>query len=223
LKERHQHLSTTGSNFVMVNNPASMLIGSTSVPAGVQVLALGPNQAAEIVNSAPPSGSGVSTNFPNLSGTPLDRVIWDLALLTNPPGLWTNLISFGRFIGGFAKNGALYFTLTGVTAVTVNFQTLAAAIGVLSSQGGDTLLATLNSLVIQNLSAAASTIVITPGASDPLTLPNVLGGTTPSISLLQGDVHCEFSLAGKTVSAAACNLTFTPTAGGIISLAYGGA
>jgi len=84
-------------------------------------------------------------------------------------------------------------------------------------------LATLNALMIQNVSHAASTIAVSPGASNPLTLPNALGGTSPTISLLLGDVLCEYSKAGQAVDSTHKSLTFTPTFGGILLVAYGGA
>ncbi len=92
-----------------------------------------------------------------------------------------------------------------------------------SAQAGDTSLATINALKIKNASSSFSTITVTEGASNPLRMPLILAGTTPSIALLVNDILMEFSNAGETVDSTHKTLTFTPTAGGAILLAYGGA
>lgn len=214
-------MSTTGQNFVLTGGTGTYLSGATVVTAPF-VAGLDPNSALDAVNAAPPSGSGVASGFANNSATPLDRIIIDLAM-TAVPGVGTNLLAFGLFIGSFAKNGALYFTLTGTTAVTIDLTSLASAVGVASSQAGDTSLATSNCWVIQNLSGSASTITIAPGASNPAAFPSALGGTTPTLSILKGDPLVLVSVAGKTVDSTHKTITFTPTAGGAISFAYGGA
>ena len=214
-------MATTAQTFVLLNGSGSILQGSTTLTLPA-VAAMNPVAALAAIDAAPAGGSGVASGFANNSATPIDRIVWDLALTTVPPALSDRLLAFGHFVGGFNKNGALYFTLTGTTAVSVDFTTIASAIGVASSQAGDTLLATINSLSIINASTAASTIVVSPGASNPLALPNSLGGTSPTFSLLLGDIHCEYSLAGQTVNGTHKILTFTPTAGGAILLAYGG-
>lgn len=216
-------MATTGSNFVLTGGTGTYLSGTTSATAPF-VAALDPVSALDAVNAAPPGGSGVSAGFANNSAQPIDRVIFDLALLAGkvPPGVGTNFAAFGTFIGGFAKNGALYITFTGTTAVTIDLTAMAAAVGVTSSQAGDTSLATANALIVKNISGVASTITIAPGASNPARIPS-LGGTTPTISLLAGDLYCQSSALGLAVDSTHKTITFTPSAGGALVLAYGGA
>jgi hypothetical protein len=211
-------MSTVGSNFVLALTP--IFNGSATI-APPSVIPLAPNQAMNACNAKPVSGSGVSTSFPDDSTTPIDRVIWDLSLTTIPPGVGANLLSFGTFIGGFAKNGALYVTLTGTTAVTIDFTNLANAVGVTFAQGGDNSLTTFGALIVKNISLTASSIVMSPGASNPSRFPTFTG-TTPAITLALGDVYCQSSAAGLAVDSTHKTLTFTPSAGGILVMAWGG-
>jgi hypothetical protein len=213
-------MATTGSNFVVTGGTASVLVGST-VSANPQALALDPVSATDACNAGPPAGSGVQT-FTDNSGTCVDRVAFDLSLLATPK-VNTLFPTNGLYVGNFAKNGMLYFTLTGTTAVTIDFTSLSSSVGVTSSQAGDTSLATINCLIIRNLSSSASTITVAPGASNPLTFPLAIAGTTPTISLLLGDVWCQNAVTGKTVDGTHKTVTFTPTAGGAIAVAYAGA
>ncbi len=212
-------MATTGQNFILTGGTESTLSGST-VTANPYVAGLDPNSALDMINAAPPTGSGVNSTFANNSATPLDRINVDLSL-TGTPGVGSNLLAFGQFIGNFAKNGCLYFTLTGTTAVTVSLQALAAAVGVASSQYGDTSLTTVYCLVFRNLSTSG-TITIAPGASNPAPLP-VFTGTTPTLSVDYGGTIVVYDPEGQTCSGTAKNLTFTPSAGGAFALAYGGA
>jgi hypothetical protein len=220
-------VATTGQNFVLTGGTGSYLNGTTVVTAPF-VAALDPVSAQDQVNAAPPTGSGVNTTFPNNSAQPIDRVMFDLGQITVPPGIGTNILTFGRFVGGFAKNGALYITFTGTTAVTIDFTNLSNSVGVTFSQAGDTTLATLNALVLVNISTVISTITVSPGASNPVPFPNALGGTTPTIALVSGTagagaIHCQFNPTGATVTSSAKTMTFTPSAAGALVLAYGGA
>ena len=117
---------------------------------------------------------------------------------------------------GYSKLAALVLSLSGSTPITVDFNALAAATGV--QVAGATSFATWKALLIQNVGAQA--LVLSPGSSDPLTLP--IGGTSPTHTLDAGDEGYWLSSAGTTVSASACNLTVTPTAGGTLFLAFGG-
>jgi hypothetical protein len=199
-------LSTTGSNFVAFANGEAMLVGTTVQPAGVQVLALNPTNAFSAVIAG---------------GTAIDRVVWDLGMTGTAPGIGSNILAFGAFIGGFAKNGAIYVTFTGTTPVSLDLTNIGASIGVTFAQGGDTSLATINALILQNQSAT-SVITIAPGASNGARFP-VLAGTSPTLSLNAGSVHCLSDLTGQAVDSTHKILTFTPSAGGTLLLAYGGA
>jgi hypothetical protein len=213
-------MSTTGQNFVLTGGTGTYLYGTTVTTAPF-VAGYNPNQALAAINAAPPTGSGVASGFANNSAIPLDRIIFDLAMTTVPPGVGTNLLAFGNFVGGFAKNGCLYVTLTGTTPVTIDITNAASAIGVTRSQAGDALTALLNSLVIINLSAT-SVLTVAPGGSNPANFPQALAGTTPTFSLNPGDINAQYSKAGATVSSSAKTILVTPTAGGSFAISWGG-
>jgi hypothetical protein len=217
-----RYISVNGQNFVLTGGTGAYLVGSAVVSAPF-VLGLDPVSAQDAVNAAPPGGSGVNNTFANNSATPIDRVLFDLGMLAVPPGIGSNVLAFGTWIGGFAKNGALYITFTGTTPVTIDFTNLGASVGVTSSQAGDTLLTTFNCLIVKNISSVTSTITIAPGGSNPVINPNVLAGTTPTIALAPGDVHCEYSALGSAVGSSHKTMLFTPTAAGTLVIAYGGA
>jgi hypothetical protein len=209
-----------GQNFVLLATGNPFLSGTTTVTPPV-VLPLSPGQALEACNAAPPTGSGVASGFANNSATPIDRVIFDLALTSIAPSVGNNLLPFGTFVGSFSKNGALYVTCTGTTPVTINLTSLATPVGVVFSQAGDSVLAVINALIVKNISNPGSTFTIAPGASNPSRMPP-LSGTTPSITLQAGDVYCQSSAIGLTVDSTHNTITFTPTAGGALLLAWGG-
>jgi hypothetical protein len=211
----------TGQNLVLSTFPSPILLGSAVQNVGSYVQALDPVSAQDFCNAAGPGGSGVQSST-NVSATSLDRVIFDFAMKGLSLGIGSQILSFGKFIGGFNKNGALYVTFTGTTPVNIDLTALATAIGVTSSQAGDTSLATFNCLIMQNLSASISTLTVSPGASNPAPLPNALGGTTPTIALALGAVHCEYDAAGKTIDSTHRIITVTPSAGGALGFAYGG-
>jgi hypothetical protein len=212
-------MPTQGSNFVLLSTGGAFLSGSTIISPPC-VLVLGPNQAMESCNAAPPTGSGVSTNFANNSGTSIDRVICDLALTSISPNS-ANLLNFGTLIGGYGKNGALCITFTGTTAVTIDVTALATAVGVTSFQGGDSVFANINCIVLKNTSAT-SVITIAPGGSNPLLFP-VFGGTTPTLAVGPGGTHVLSDPVGAAVSSSHRTLLLTPSAGGSLLLAFGGA
>jgi hypothetical protein len=213
-------VATVGSNFVLTGGTGSYLSGSTVVTAPF-VAALNGNQALDAINAAPPTGSGVASGFANNSATSIDRVICDFAMTSVPPGVGTAILAFGSFIGGYAKNGALYVTFTGTTPVTISLVALAAAVGVTSSQAGDALFANINAIVFKNTSTT-SIITIAPGGSNPSAFP-VFSGTTPTLAVGPGGVHVLSDPVGKVVSGTACNLLLTPSAGGSLLMAFGGA
>lgn len=214
-------MATTGQNFVLTGGTGTYLSGATVVTAPF-VLGLNGVAAQDAVNAAPPSGSGVASGFTNNSATSIDRTIMDLAMLTVPPGIGTNLLSFGDFIGGYAKNGALYVTFTGTTAVNVDFTALSTAIGVTSSQAGDTTLASIGAFKFKNVSSVASNIAMILGASNPSRMPPMTG-TGPTVTLLPGDIFIYQAAVPLVVDSTHKILTFTPTAAGAMLLSYGGA
>jgi hypothetical protein len=212
-------MAKTGENFLLAGGTGTYLSGST-VTTAPYVFGLNPLSALDAVNAAPPSGSGVASGFANNSATPLDRVIVDLAL-TATPGVGANLLVFGQFIGNFAKNGVLYVTFTGTTGVTIDLTSLASAVGVTSSQYGDTSLATANCLIFRNLSASG-TITIAPGGSNPSTLPKFTG-TTPTLSTDFGGTVIVYDPSGQTIDSTHKTILLTPSAGGAMAICYGGA
>jgi hypothetical protein len=214
-------MSTTGQNFVLTGGTGSYLSGAGVVTAPF-VLGLDGGSAQDACNAAPPSGSGVASGFANNSATPIDRVMFDFAMTAVPPGIGTNILTFGTYVGAFAKNGAIYVTFTGTTAVSIDLTNLSNSVGVTFSQVGDTSLATINALVVRNLSAVASTITIAPGGANPSRFPS-LAGTTPTLALLANDIFCQSSALGLVVDSTHKVITFTPTVGGSMALAYGGA
>jgi hypothetical protein len=211
----------SGQNFVLLPSGLPFLSGTTVISPPC-VLPLGSKEALEACNAAPPTGSGVASGFANNSATPIDRVLFDLALTSITPSVGNNLLAFGTYIGAFAKNGALYVTCTGTTPVSINLTSLATPIGVAFSQAGDSVLAVINCLIVKNISNPGSTFTIAPGASNPSRMPP-LAGTTPSISLNAGDVYCQSSSTGLAVDSTHNELTFTPTDGGALVMAWGGA
>jgi hypothetical protein len=210
---------TQGSNFVLLPSGLPFLSG-TSVISPPAILTLGPNQAFQAVNAAPPTGSGVASGFANNSATPIDRVICDFALTSLSPSN-ANILPFGTFIGGFARNGALSITFTGTTPVTIDLTTLATSVGVSSLQAGDSTFANINVIVLKNTSST-SIITIAPGASNPSRFP-VFSGTTPTLSVGPGGVHVLSDPVGQAVDSTHKTLLLTPSAGGSILLSFGGA
>ncbi len=211
---------TTGSNFVLLPSGLPFLSG-TAVISPPAILTLGPNQAFQAVNAAPPSGSGVASGFANNSATPIDKVVCDFALTSIAPSPNATLLAFGSFIGGFAKNGALSITFTGTTPVTIDLTALATAVGVSSIQAGDALFANINALIFKNTSTT-SIITIAPGGSNPSRFP-VLAGTTPTLAVGPGGCHVLSDPVGQVVDSTHKTILLTPSAGGSLLLAFGGA
>jgi hypothetical protein len=214
-------LATTGQNFVLTGGTGTYLFGSTVTTAPF-VANYTPVQALDAINAAPPTGSGVASGFTNNSAQSIDKVLFDLSLTTVPVPVGASILAFGSFVGGFALNGAIYITFTGTTGVTLDLTNAANSIGVTSSQAGDALANLLNALVIKNVSTVTSTITVAPGASNPVIFPNVLAGTTPTFALAPGDINCQFSKIGGTISSSHKTILFTPTAAGAIVVAWGG-
>jgi hypothetical protein len=117
----------------------------------------------------------------------------------------------------YAKNAGVYLTLTGTTPITLDFTAIAATTGVVIA--GDTAFATWNQIVLMNTGAVD--LVMTPGGSNPLR--TLLSGTGPGLTIPAGSTITLASVAGLTVDGTHKTLTFTPTSGGSLGLAIGGA
>src|SRR6516164_48326 len=150
--------SMTGQNFVQVISGNPLLNGSI-VSTPPYVLGMGQPSALNCVNATPQNPQITAQN-----AVPLDRIVFDLALTAIPPGVGTTFATFGKYVGGFAKNGACLINLTGTTAVSIDLTALGTFTG-LTSQSGDTSLATVNCLIFNNLGTLAVTIA--PGATNP--------------------------------------------------------
>jgi hypothetical protein len=211
---------TQGSNFLLIPSGLPFLQGTATVTPPA-ILTLSPNQAFQAVNASPPTGSGVASGFANNSATPIDKVICDFALTSVAPSPNATMLAFGSWIGGYAKNSALSINFTGTTPVTLDLSALATPIGVSSLQAGDSTFANLNCLVLKNTSTS-SIITVAPGSSNPSRFP-VLAGTTPTLAVGPGGVHVLSDPVGQVVDSTHKTLLLTPSAGGSLLLAFGGA
>lgn len=146
-------------------------------------------------------------------GVQLDRVYFDLALQSTALVGGSMLMAVGKLVGGFAKNGCALIVLEGTTPVDVDFTALGSFTG-LTSGAGDTSLALVQCLVFNNI--GDQDLTVSPGATDGAQVP--LECTVPA-----GGAVCVFNPAGTAVNAGASIITVTPTAGGVLALAYGGA
>jgi hypothetical protein len=118
---------------------------------------------------------------------------------------------------GFAKNGSFHVTTSGTTPVTLDLTNLATNA---TTHAGDTVFATVNMIKWMNVGAADMTIA--PGASNPSNAPKFTG-TTPTLAVPAGSFGTWSSVAGVTIDSTHKNITITPTAGGDIFFAVGGA
>jgi hypothetical protein len=208
-------MATTGSNFVYVTDAGnSLLVGSAAI-APPFLVAMNPVQALELVNSKP-----MNTALPSYPGVCVDRLSVDLSLLPAqvPLQVGANQVAMGAYLGGYAKNGSVLLSFTGTTAQTILFTNTTT--NTPAAYAGDTALATWYTIVFQNLSTSGN-IVISPASSNPLLIP--FGGTTPTYTLAYGDTCVWNSAAGQAVGSTHTGLTFTPTAGGILAVSFGGA
>jgi hypothetical protein len=214
LSDTHIPMATTGENFVEVVSAGNGLLSGSAVTATPFVLGLSPVAALDTINATPDN-----TAIAPFDAVPLDKVVFDLSLTTTTPGVGTTFPCFGKFVGAFAKNGAALINLTGTTAVTLNMQDWNAFTGV-TAQAGDTSLATVNCLIFNNLGTTNLTVSL--ASSDPAGFPT-LGGTTPTFQVPAGGAVCWYNPAGIAVTPTTSQLTITPTAGGSLAVAYGGA
>jgi hypothetical protein len=191
-------MSTTGVNFVYQTGPGSNVVQGSNV---VSLPAIFPVQAE----------SGKALAYLPANATIIDKVSFDFSrILSVTPG-------GGTQVGNFAKNGCVVLTLTGTTPITVNLTALAAATGVIVANADGTAaspFATVFAAVFTNLGTADVTIA--PGSSNPAPFPT-------SQLCKAGGVVAISSPAGYTISGSANTITVTPTAGGLIGIAIGGA
>jgi hypothetical protein len=118
---------------------------------------------------------------------------------------------------GFAKNGCYHKTTTGTTAVNVDYTDLTAGA---TSSTGDTSFASVNKVTVMNCGTADMTVG--PGGSNPANFPK-FAGTGPTLTLAAGCQHSFEVGTPATVDATHKILTITPTAGGDVMVAVGGA
>jgi hypothetical protein len=207
-------VATTGVSFVEIVSAENGLLFGTEVVATPFVAAYNPVQALDAINATPDNLAISAQN-----AVPLDKVVFDLSLTFNPPLVGTTFPTYGKYVGAFAKNGCALIVLTGTTAVTIDLTNLGAFAGV-TSQAGDTSLATVNCVIFNNVGTTAVTIA--PGASNPAPFP-AFTGTSPTLSVPAGGVVAMYWPVGGTVTSSAKTITVTPTSGGTLAFAYGGA
>lgn len=117
---------------------------------------------------------------------------------------------------GYAKNGASVTSLTGTTPVTLSLIDLTSNS---TDSAGDTVFATWNTLIIYNLGAAD--ITIKQAGSNPASLLGI--STTPAQTIPAGSKLVLQSAAGVTVDSTHKDFVITPTSGGSVAVAVGGA
>lgn len=187
----------TAVDFVLQAKSATSLSGST-YRAAPYVKALERNAAFALAGRVP-GGAGTG--------------------ILSPTGVVNNgnFLIEGFGLQGFAKNGAFHVTTAGTTAVNVDLTNLATGA---TSNDGDTTFATVNQVVIYNCGAADMTV--SPGATNPANFPKFTG-TTPTLTIPAGSKHTFQNAAGAVVDGTHKVITITPTAGGDVVLAVGGA
>jgi hypothetical protein len=205
-------VATTGSNFIQVNGSTGLLVGST-VTTPPFVAAMNPVGAMNEINVAV------------TPAIPLDRFMVDLAMTSIPPPNGTSILPIGQFAGAYALNGCGYMTLATTVAGNIDLTDLTLAADARYKTAGDTTFAKIGCLVLFNFSATA--LVLSPGASNPASFP-VFTGTTPTLSIPAAVTGVPGVLVMRsptlvTVDSTHKILTVTPTAGGTLSFAVGGA
>lgn len=200
-------MASTGVNFIQVNSPSNnpVLFGS-AVVATPFIAAVDPVSAQNLVNVAASAG------------VPLDRFILDLAMRTIPPPNGATILPFGKFAGGFAKNGCILQTL--LTTTTQDVDLTNTATNTPAGNAGDTVFATVYALLFNNL--GATDLTVKPGGSNPSNIPK-FAGTTPTLLIPAGGVVCVYHPAGVTIDSTHKVFTITPTSGGSLAIAIGGA
>jgi hypothetical protein len=143
--------------------------------------------------SAP--ASAISAVVSALSGTRMDRAVYDLAS------------------AGYDKNGAGRYTLSGTTPKTIDLTDTTSGA---QSYAGDTTFASYTQLVLLNDGAAS--ITVGSGASNGATWP--MSGT---VTLAAGESVVISKAAAVTVDGTHKAIDVTPTSGGSFVICVGGA
>lgn len=190
-------MATTGVDFVLQSKVATQVKGATT-KAAPYAIAVDPYNARTIAGRVP-GGAGTG--------------------LVGPTGLANNgdFLIDGFAFQGFAKNGGYHKTTSGTTSVTIDLTDLTSGA---TSSDGDTTFATVNKITLYNCGAADMTIA--PGGSNPSNIPKFTG-TTPTIALPAGSQVTIVSGAGVTVDSTHKTILVTPTSGGDLMVAVGGA
>jgi hypothetical protein len=115
---------------------------------------------------------------------------------------------------GFANSAAVVITFTSTTPITLDLTNLVAATGVVVSGAGTFAgsFASWSHIFFQNIGASGKTFTVAPGGSNPLRTQ--LGGTSPTHSLLSGDILHWNNSTALVVDSTHKTLTLTPTSGG---------
>jgi hypothetical protein len=187
----------TSVDFVLQNKSATNLSGAT-VKAAPYVMALDRNSAFAIAGRVP-GGAGTGVVASNV--------------VTNNG----NFIVTGFASQNFAKNGAYHKTTVTTTGVTMDLTDLTSGA---TSSAGDTVFATVYQMTFYNTGAADMTIA--PGGSNPSNVPKFTG-TTPTLLLPAGGQITLIYPTGVTIDATHKTVLITPTAGGDVMVAVGGA
>jgi hypothetical protein len=194
-------MSTANSSFVYISGPTSGLGSNVLIGSAVVTF--------PAILVADHQSSRITANNPN--ATIIDRVTFDLSLVNAAP-------SGGKIVSGFAKNAAIVLTLTGTTPITVDLTSVVATTGVIVA--GDSSFTTVFAMVLNNL--GVTDLTISPGGSNPSRIPQFTG-TTPTLTIPAAGVVTVYSLAGYAVDSTHKTFTITPTSGGTLAIAVGGA
>ena len=191
-------MATTNVDFVLITKTGSYASGA-AVKAAPFVVAVEANAARNLTGRVP---GGAATGILGTSGLP-----------NNGTG-----IHIGGFSDqGFALNGAYHATTSGTTAVNVDLTNLATGA---TSNAGDATFAKVSKVRVQNCGSADMTV--SPGASNPAPIPK-MAGTTPTLTVAAGAYADFFLDTAGTVDSTHKIITVTPTSGGDVVVAVGGA
>lgn len=196
-------MSTTNSNFVLINKSATASLDGTAVTTPPYAEALD-HQSALVLTGRVPGGSAANgvlgaSGISNNGNFLCDEILTDLSKQ------------------GFAKNGVFHVTTTGTTPVTLDLSNLATNA---TTQAGDAVFATVHQISFYNVGPADMTIA--PGGSNPSNIPKFTG-TTPTLNIPLGSAVVVQSAAGVTIDSTHKTITITPTVGGDIVVCVGGA
>jgi hypothetical protein len=202
-------MATTGVNFVEVVGAANAaFLNGTAVTNTPFLVGVGPAQAIDLVNATPSNPAITAQN-----GICVDRVVFDLALTAIPPGVGATFIALGTFIGGYAKNGAVLVNFTGTNAQTLNLTNTALVTP--ASSAGDSVFANVGCVIVNNLGAAAVTLVTT-GANGAI-LPSATNAV-----IAAGSFACYHAATQAAVDATHKNIVITPANTTTLAISIGG-